>query len=178
MTEELTSTTQRLTASSHTEKHAMRIVYLLDRPTEEVAVVAGWFMEQWGPENMEAWLPLIGGMLTHRALPTTFVAIDNEQVVGTASLVASDPGSLPGYSPWLASVYVPPGEQGRGVCAALIRRVEAEARALGFPRLHFQTAGRVEPYERLGWRWVGSRIAGHAPTKVLARDLAPVERAA
>jgi GNAT superfamily N-acetyltransferase len=155
----------------------MRIMYLVDRPAEDVQRVAGWFLEQWGPDNVEAWLPLIGGMLTHRVLPTTFVAIDDDRVVGTASLVASDQ-ALPEYSPWLASVYVPPGERGRGVSTALIRRVEAEARALGFPRLYFQTPGRAEPYELLGWRWVGSNIARHQPTKVLARELAPVERAA
>lgn len=156
----------------------MRIQYLIDRPADDVAVVAGWFMQQWGPENVEAWLPLIGGMLTRGALPTTFVAVDNDRVIGTASLVSAGQEGLPEYSPWLASVHVPPGEQGRGVCAALIRRVEAEARALGFPRLYFQTPGGVEPYQQLGWHWVGSTIGGNRPAKVLARDLVLVERAA
>jgi len=154
----------------------MRIKYLVDRPTEDIQVVASWFLAQWGSENVDAWLPLIGGMLAQGALPATFVAIDKGQVVGTASLVASQPQALQEYSPWLASVLVPPGERGRGVCAALIRRVESEARALGFPRLYFQTLGRVEPYEQLGWRWVGSDITGQH--KVLARELAEVEQAA
>lgn len=156
----------------------MRVQYLLDRPSEDVAKVAGWFMDQWGDDSVELWLPLLGGLMGHKALPTTFVAVDEGKVLGTASLVGAGPSALPQYSPWLASVLVPAGSQGRGVCAALIRRVEAEARALGFARLYYQTTGAVEPYERLGWRWIGSTIAGNEPTKVLALELASVEKAA
>lgn len=156
----------------------MRVMYLVDRPTQDAAKVASWFMEQWGEDSVELWLPLIGGMLSQRVLPTTFVAVDEGEIVGTASLVASGSSALPQYSPWLASVLVPAEAQGRGVCAVLLRRVEAEARALGFRRLYFQTAGAIEPYERLGWRWIGSTIAGHRPTKVLALELDQVEQAA
>jgi predicted N-acetyltransferase YhbS len=156
----------------------MRVQYLVDRPSEDITQVAGWFMEQWGHDSVELWLPLLGGLMGHKALPTTFVAVDNGKLVGTASLVATGASGLPQFSPWLASVLVPSGHQGRGVCAALLRRVEAEARALGFPRLYFQTTGAVEPYERLGWRWIGSTISGSEPTKVLALELASVEQAA
>jgi predicted N-acetyltransferase YhbS len=156
----------------------MQIMYLVDRPAEDAAKVAGWFLENCGEDGIELWLPLIGGMLSQRVLPTTFVAVDKGEVVGTASLVAADSSALPQYSPWLASVFVPPSAQGRGACGALLRRVEAEARALGFPRLYFKTSGTAEPYEQLGWRWIGSTIVGAQRTKVLALELARVERAA
>ena len=157
----------------------MRVVYLVDRPAEDVQVVAGWFMEQWGPDSVEHWLPLRGGMLQHGVLPAAFVAVEGEELLGTASLVAAGPQDLPHYSPWLASLYVPPTARRRGVAAALLRRVELEARILGFTRLYFKAAGPVEPYQALGWRWIGSTIAGgEAPAAVLMLDLTRKERAA
>lgn len=156
----------------------MRVMYLVDRSADDIAQVAGWFMEQWGHDSVELWLPLLGGLMGHRALPTTFVAVEDGKLMGTASLVASGSSALPQYGPWLSSVLIPNGSQGRGVTAALLRRVELEARALGYPRLYYQTTGAVEPYERLGWRWVGSIISGSEPVKVLALDLAAVEKAA
>ncbi len=156
----------------------MRIMYLVDRPSDDIAQVAGWFIEQWGHDSVELWLPLLGGLMGHRALPTTFVAVENDKLLGTASLVANGTSALPQYSPWLTSLLIPSGSQGRGVAAALLRRVEVEARALGYPRLYFQTTGAVEPFERLGWRWVGSVISGSQPTKVLALELGSVEQAA
>jgi GNAT superfamily N-acetyltransferase len=156
----------------------MRVQYLIDRPADDVAQVAGWFMEQWGHDSVELWLPLLGGLMGHRALPTTFVAVEDGKLIGTASLVGAGPSAMPGYSPWLSSVLVPVGSRGRGVTEALLRRVEAEARALGFSRLYYQTTAAAEPYERLGWRWIGSTISGSEPTKVMALDLASVEQAA
>lgn len=156
----------------------MRIMYLVDRPAEDVQMVAGWFVERWGLEEVEAWLPLIGGLLTPGALPTTFVAVDDGRVVGTASLVASGAHAPAEHAPWLTAVFVPPGERGRGVCAALIRRARVEASALGFAKLYFETQEPSDPYERLGWSWVGADTRGSRPTNVLALDLSPVERSA
>ena len=155
----------------------MRVVYLVDRPADDVAEVAGWFLEQWGPDQVEQWLPLIGGMLQHRVLPTTFVAVEDDRLLGTASLLASGPGELSVYAPWLASVYIPPANRRRGVAAALLRRVQLEAAILGFPRLYFHTSGDVEPFLALGWRWVSSTI-GTRPGKVLMRELPMAKRAA
>src|SRR5262245_34367724 len=104
----------------------MRIMYLIDRPAEDVAQVAGWFMERWGPDNVERWLPLLGSMLSNRILPTTFVAVDDGAVLGTASLIDANPGAPMHFGPWLSSVYVPDSERGRGICSALLRRVEVE----------------------------------------------------
>ena len=156
----------------------MRVMYLVDRPADDVAEVAGWFMAQWGPDRMEQWLPLLGGMLQHGVLPTTFVAVENDQLLGTASLVAAGPGEQSGYAPWLASVYVPPDGRRRGVTSALLRRVQLEASILGFTRLYFQTTGATEPYVALGWRWISSTIADPVPGKVLMLDLGAVEQAA
>jgi GNAT superfamily N-acetyltransferase len=153
-------------------------MYLVDRPSEDVTEVAGWFMDQWGPDRVEHWLPLIGGMMQHGVLPTTFVAVEGEQLLGTASLVAAGPGELSEYAPWLASVYVPPVGRRRGVTEALIRRVQLEAAILGFNRLYFHTTGAVEPYLALGWRWVSSTIVADERTKVLMLELAAAERAA
>ncbi len=155
----------------------MRVMYLVDRPAEDVAQVAEWFMERWGPDSVEHWLPLVGGMLQRSTLPTTFVAVEGEELLGTASLVGAGPGGLH-WSPWLASLYVRPEARQQGVAAALLRRVELEARLLGFPRLYFAAAGPAGPYESMGWQWVGCTRTSQGLANVLMLDLAARVQAA
>lgn len=155
----------------------MRVVYLVDRPAEDVAQVANWFMDEWGPDSLEYWLPLVGGMLQRSTLPITFVAVDRDRLLGTASLVAAGPAGL-AWSPWLTSLYVTPDARKQDVGAALVRRVALEARLLGFPRLHFAAPGRAAPYEAIGWQWVASSRAPNGPANVLMLDLVAREQAA
>jgi predicted N-acetyltransferase YhbS len=160
----------------------MRIVNLADRPARDIDLVGGWIFglsrEEQTAERWTAWLEEFRTSLTRREIPATFVAVDEDRVLGTASLVASDLPALPQYSPWLAAVHIPEESRGRGVCAALVRRVQAEAALLGFPVLYFGTVAREEGYERLGWHCVDWAIAEERPVKVMARDLEQTEQAA
>jgi predicted N-acetyltransferase YhbS len=85
------------------------------------------------------------------ALPLALVACDGAECLGTAALREHSEGFPREMAPWLVRVYVPPEARGRGVGAALVRAAEAEARALGAPRLHLCTTERQAFYARLGW---------------------------
>jgi len=160
----------------------MDIVYLADRPVGEVELVARWIFEEWTGEfaeqGLQAWLGEFRGILRRSGIPTTFAAVEGGRVVGTASLIASDLPELPDCAPWLASLYVPPGYRGRGVGAALVGRVEAEARLLGYPRLYLQTAWGERYYQRLGWTTLDWTMFRGRAVKVMSRDLQGAERAA
>jgi GNAT superfamily N-acetyltransferase len=97
-------------------------------------------------------------------VPTSFVAVLDGQVVGSASLVGCDLLSHSRFSPWLASLTVAPGHRGRGVGSALSERVAAEAHALGFPEAYLFTFDQQDFYQRMGWRrleeakWLGRPV--------------------
>ncbi|MCI0529440.1 MAG: GNAT family N-acetyltransferase, partial [Nitrospira sp.] len=86
-----------------------------------------------------------------RQIPTTFIALRGETLLGSASLIAHDMDTRMGFSPWLASVYVAPEYRRSGVGSALVQRVVEEARALGVKLLYLFTTNKESFYARLGW---------------------------
>ena len=150
----------------------MRIMYLADRTPDEIERVAHWLVGQYETAaDRPGAIARFRQRVERGSGPTVFVAVDEGIVVGSASLAETDMPSMPQYSPWLASVYISPESQGRGVCAALIRRVEAEALVLGFPWLYFRAQGNEEAFEKLGWFCVDWNVEQGRPSLVMARDL-------
>jgi N-acetylglutamate synthase-like GNAT family acetyltransferase len=81
----------------------------------------------------------------------TVVALSDETLLGSASLIAHDMDTRMDLSPWLASVYVTPAYRDRGLGSTLVRRIASEAATLGFERLYLFTPDRERFYARLGW---------------------------
>ena len=99
-------------------------------------------------------------------------AFDGGELVGTAQLVPSPMPNQP-HRADVAKVLVRRSARGRGVAAALMERVETQARDLGITVLVLDTvtgsaADRL--YTRLGWQRVGP-----VPNYALMPDGAPCE---
>lgn len=86
-----------------------------------------------------------------RDIPTTFVAFDGGELLGSAMLIGHDKDGRVDFSPWLAGLVVSPYHRGRGIGTALISRAIAEAKVLGIATLHLYASTREEFYSRLGW---------------------------
>jgi predicted N-acetyltransferase YhbS len=85
-------------------------------------------------------------------LPIVLVARDDAgPMVGTASLLFDDLEGDP-RNPWLASVFVPAEQRGKGIASALVVAIEDAARRLGYPTLYLFTTSAARLYGRLGWR--------------------------
>lgn len=82
-------------------------------------------------------------------IPLCLVALHEGQAIGTINLIDNDDENHPEWAPWLAAMVVAQAWRGRGVGSLLVRRLLAEARALGVPRLYFGTDGPGF-YARLG----------------------------
>ena len=132
----------------------MQIEYLDDYP-QSIPVLARWHSKQWRHLNpcasIELYADLFQSHLGKTRIPTTFVALSGETLLGSASLIAQDMDIHPELSPWLACVYVLPEHRRRGVGSALVRRVAQEAQALGEEAVHLYTADKEGFYARLGW---------------------------
>jgi predicted N-acetyltransferase YhbS len=133
----------------------MRIDYLADH-LEMSPLLASWHYEEW-KSLLPDWslAQALADLQSHtgrRQIPTTLVAIEDDQPIGSASLLQTDLDGWEHLSPWLASVFVTPAFRGRGLGRELVSRVVEEARELGVSVVYLFTAGQAGYYERLGWQ--------------------------
>jgi len=132
----------------------MIITYLADHP-EHLPAVARWVHGKWGHlapgrtvEQIEA---AFATRLNRDRIPLTLIALEGEQLLGTASIYLQDMSTRPELTPWMASVFVAPEQRGRGIGSALVQAIEAQARGLGVARLYLFTPDKQRFYARLGW---------------------------
>jgi predicted N-acetyltransferase YhbS len=136
-----------------------RIEQLAERP-DLLPTVASWIYNEWWTEvdgaNEGKLTGLLRAHLIKDQMPLTLVASLERCPVGTAMLLAHDVDTeqWPELSPWLAAVYVVPEYRNRGIGAALVNAIVAQATALGVGALYLLTVGREEFYARLGWQVV------------------------
>jgi GNAT superfamily N-acetyltransferase len=162
----------------------VRIEYIGDHP-DLVETVARWQWQEWGhldpADSLAARITSLRDQRDPNRIPITYVALEGEEPLGTASLVEDDMRTHPELSPWLASVYVTPAARGRGVASALVRRVVQQAAALNIARLSLYTPDAQGLYAKLGWRVIGTEhFEGHPVTMMAidpADDSAPAPNA-
>ena len=133
----------------------MKIVPLVERP-ELVDQVAAWGFAEWGHLNpgqtLQSRTARIRETMKADRVPIVLVALDDAGLlVGTASLLFDDLEGDP-RNPWLASVFVPAEQRGKGIASALVVAIEDAARRLGYPILYLFTTSAARLYARLGWR--------------------------
>jgi GNAT superfamily N-acetyltransferase len=129
------------------------IVALTDRP-ELAPDVAGWLLDEFRHALSPSHDEQVTKLLAQKAPEETFVLFDDDEPVGTASLVTNDLPSRADLTPWLASVLVRPEFRGRGYSVPLVKHVEAAAaRSAAVLWLYTPTAETVDA--RLGWERVG-----------------------
>ena len=153
----------------------MQIDYLADH-LHFAPLLARWhydewrdLLPQWSHEEAMAELRSHTG---RACIPTTFVALVDGQLAGSASLILDDFEATRNLSPWMASVFVMPEQRGKGIGRKLVERVVAEARQLQVPTLYLFTAGQEDYYRKLSWLFYQrADCAGHEVT-IMCRQLA------
>ena len=133
----------------------MRIEHLAEHVTA-IPTLALWVQTEWGHLLPDATFETLAAQFeqrtTHHVIPETFVAVENDKVVGMASIVANDMSTRKELSPWLAAVYVDSGFRGRGIGSKLVLAVMQEAETLDVERIYLITPDRMSFYSRLGWK--------------------------
>jgi predicted N-acetyltransferase YhbS len=139
-----------------------RIEQLAERP-DLLPTVAAWIHDEWWTDvkgaNVGTLTELLQAHLIPDQMPLTLVASLERCPFGTATLLAHavDTEQWPERSPWLAAVYVVPEYRQRGIGAALVNAIVAQATSRGVGALYLSTVGREEFYARLGWQVVDRR---------------------
>lgn len=132
------------------------IVNLSERP-EAFPVIARWHWEEWGhadPDgSLESWTDRLSERNHSDRIPATFAALnDDDEPVGSVTLVDQDMRSHPELTPWLAGLFVLPTYRNLGLGSQLTLHATREAERFGATRLYLHTATATRLYEKLGWR--------------------------
>lgn len=163
------------------EAEPIRIEYLVDAPGA-VPALAEWHQAQWGrfnPANtVERRVREFAAHMGRVQVPTTFVALEGDRPVGSASLIDCDLQMRRDLKPWLASVYVVPDRRDRAIGSMLVERVVQEAWAVGFPVIHLFTPDRQSFYLRMGWTELETALVRERPVFIMKLDRPPGESGA
>jgi N-acetylglutamate synthase-like GNAT family acetyltransferase len=132
----------------------MRIDYLAAH-RDFIPILSQWHHEQWSYLNpsrtVEDRIEEFNQETTGKEIPTTFVAMSENVLLGSASIIAHDMDTRMDLSPWLASVYVAPPHRRQGIGSALVRRTVEKAKELKVETLYLFTPDMEKLYKRLGW---------------------------
>ncbi|WP_439400326.1 GNAT family N-acetyltransferase (plasmid) [Bradyrhizobium sp. PMVTL-01] len=150
-----------------------QLIQLREKP-QHLKTVAGWIHQQWWSNTntptdaIERWL---GTHLGTDGFPTTLVAIEADDVIGSVSLHETEAEDRQAYKPYLGALYVKPANRGRGVGATLVQAAEAHGRGLGFSEIYLNAADPlVVFYEALSWKVV-ERDYGPKHLNIMRRRL-------
>jgi len=132
----------------------MKIINL-KQCVDQLPLLAQWHQAEWSylnpGQSLQARIEKMQAYLNDEFIPSTFVAIENE-VLGSAAIVACDMKERKQYSPWLASVYVAPEYRRKGTATELVRHVMQQAAENKIKKLYLYTPDQEQFYKKMGWK--------------------------
>lgn len=127
-------------------------VYELKDKVEHFERAVQLYWNQWGTEkNFKFYHDcMLHSLDTCGDLPSFYIAIENESIIGTYALLRNDLISRQDIFPWLACLYVSPEQRGRKIGALLLKHALQETRKKGHDKLYLCT-NLDGYYEKYGW---------------------------
>ncbi|MBB4130873.1 putative N-acetyltransferase YhbS [Xanthomonas campestris] len=152
--------------------NAVPIACVGDAP-EHLPAIARAHLEAFGsllPDwNFDEALSELRSHTRDGVIPTTWVALDQGQWLGSVSLLDNDDARIRQWSPWLASLYVQPHARGQGIGEALVAHCVQTAAGLGVDTLYLYCQPDLAPfYQRLGWQMHAGLLLGSLPIVVMS----------
>jgi predicted N-acetyltransferase YhbS len=110
--------------------------------------------------------------INREALPLTFVALQDDQPIGMASLREND-GIRPDLTPWLGSLVVAPHFRGKQIGQILIEAVKNQAKILNYTELYLFAFDPTIPdwYAKLEWKTISNDQFLNHPVTVMQISL-------
>jgi N-acetylglutamate synthase-like GNAT family acetyltransferase len=132
----------------------MTIEYLADH-LDALPPLAQWQHDEWGHlrpgDTLEKREARLQRYCNRDRIPLSVVALDDGEVLGSASLILHDMETRMELTPWLAAVFVGEPYRQRGIGAELVRRIMTEAGKLDVRLLYLYTVHSEKFYAALGW---------------------------
>jgi len=146
----------------------MRIAHLQDHP-HFIPVLADLCGQEWAhlyaDWDRESSLREFSATRTDGELPVTLIALEDDDLLGTVSLLHNDLPGREDLNPWLASLIVLPEHRGKNVATFLVTEAENLLRRLGMTAAYLFTEKAGGLFSKLGWAAIDEAEAhGHAVT--------------
>jgi N-acetylglutamate synthase-like GNAT family acetyltransferase len=123
---------------------------------EALPEIVRWVHTEWGhlmsDISYKKLISIFQERLRPYTIPETFVAIMDNKIVGTASIVAHDLSTRMDLSPWMAAVYVMPEYRKLGIGSTIVQAIIDEATLMGLERIYLITPDQESFYAKLGWQ--------------------------
>ena len=128
------------------------IISLGNNPTMKDRM-ATWFHQKWGIP-LEAYQDSMTECLeTKSAVPSWYVAIQNDRIIGGIGVIENDFHNRPDLAPNVCALFVEPDVRGQGIAGKLLNTVCKDMKAAGLDKLYLLT-DHTSFYERYGWEFL------------------------
>lgn len=125
---------------------------------EHIETVTNFIWNEFGNEdNYKFFESIVSNSLNKDKLPITFVALKDDEVVGTIGLWRADLISRQDLFPWLSALYVKEEYRGTGIGKKLQNFLVEYARNQGFKELFLYTDINGY-YEKMDWQYIKDGI--------------------
>lgn len=102
-------------------------------------------------------------------LPTTLVALEGSQLLGSVSLIFNDLPGAEDLNPWLASMYVLAGHRGKGVGSFLLADAMKVLRGNGVSTVYLFTESAEGFFRRHSWARLRAAAANGRAVTIMVR---------
>ncbi|WP_430461715.1 GNAT family N-acetyltransferase [Thalassolituus sp. LLYu03] len=152
----------------------MKLIDLNEQP-QWLPVIARWHFDEWQAlypnETLDYFEADLKACLGAQTVPTTWLLMEGDQVLGTTSVLKSDLHTHTHLSPWVANVYIVPECRGQGLGRLLIGAVLKRLKAAGLGTVYLFTEDQTRFYEGLGFRELERTQLHDATVSVMSTQL-------
>lgn len=140
----------------------IEIYNLLDKK-EYLEEVSKWIWKEWSLEKgakLEDIIYRSNYSLNREGIPSMYIAVCKEEVVGVVSLWRNDLTARQDLYPWMATLYVKESFRNRGIGKQLQEKSIQITKKLGYSHLYLIT-DHIDYYERFGWTFLEEAPLGN-----------------
>jgi len=129
----------------------------------------------YAPWDPECALPEFKTKNADGSIPATIIALEQNQLLGSISVIQDD---LPGWThlnPWIASFYVLPEHRGRGVGSFLFQAAETLLKENGVQQAYLFTENTQGFFLKKGWHCLETTLANGHPVQIMSNRPDPLK---
>lgn len=132
----------------------MDIINLKEEPNL-IPTLAKWHHNEWSHLNPSLTLNeriyKMEAYLSNEIIPSTYIAKENNILLGSSALLEHDMETKKHLTPWLASIYVAEPHRKQGIGSKLVLHAMKEAKKENISKLYLFTPDQENFYKNLGW---------------------------
>ena len=142
-----------------------------------IDTIALWHFREWGHKDptgsVQSWADGIRRRANRNRIPTGYIALEGDILLGVVELVDHDMNSHVELSPWLAGLYVRPESRRNGIGSALTKHVVLISAQMGITRLFLYTKTAQGLYLKLGWQSIVKENYEGEDITIMSFDITP-----